>query len=163
MDTKTILIKGDKVANLDKLNQQEKKLVEFIKSISTVGHRESYNSLLRKFAKVEKVDSNEFVKVRNLFSPSRIHALCFAIASASEKSSIIPYCSEFDSMGNITIIFDKFSKIKFDDCYTKSDNKKSVYNPVSMILGLLQNEKYKDCFTDDVLNSIESVIESLRQ
>lgn len=158
-----IIIKGDKIANTNKLNKVNKELLNFIKSISEVGHRESYNSLLKKFAKIEKMDNYEFVSIRSFFNPSKIHSICFAIVNESKKNSIIPYCEFNNETGDFLIVYDKYDVTRIESTYTKSKNKASTFDPIKMIIGLLQSDKYSTLWTSDSLNSIQSVIDILRE
>ena len=158
-----VIIKGDKVANTNKLNKANKELLEFIKSISEVGHRESYNSLMKKFAKVEKIDNNEFISIRAFFNPSRIHSICYAIVNESKKNSIIPYCEFNSETGDFLITFDKFDTLRIEQTYIKAKSTTQTFDPLKMIVGLLNSEKYLDFWNNDKLTSIENVISTLRE
>lgn len=156
-----VIIQGDKVANIQKLNNSHKKLCEFIKSIGEIGHRESYNSLMKKFAKVEKMNDREFVSIRSFFNPSKIHSICYAIANANGSEKTIPYCEFNSETGDFLITFDKFDALRFEQTYVKSKSKKTTFDPLKMINGLLGSEKYVDYWTADKLNSIVAVINAM--
>lgn len=156
-----VIIQGDKVANIQKLNNSHKKLCEFIKSISEIGHRESYNSLMKKFAKVEKMNDREFVSIRSFFNPFKIHSICYAIAKANGSEKIIPYCEFNSETGDFLITFDKFDALRFEQTYVKSKSKETTFDPLKMINGLLGSEKYVDYWTADKLNSIVAVINAM--
>lgn len=156
-----LIIKGDKIANTNKLNKTHKELLDFIKSISEIGHRESYNSLMKKFAKVEKIDAQEFISIRSFFNPSKVHAICYAIVNESKKNSIIPYC-EFDSTtGDFLLVFDKYNTTRIESTYTVKKAVTTIFDPLKMINGLLVSEKYTDYWSEDKLTSIISVINGM--
>lgn len=154
-----VIITGDKIANLEKLNKSEKTLLDFIVSIGEVGHRESYNSLLKKFVKIdEKTDT---VKVRQFFTPSKIHAICYTVAQNAKKSEIIPYCEFNADTGDFLLVYGAYDKKRIEKTYAKKENKSTTFDPLKMCVGLLTSEKYTDYWFENAGEKLQGLQSAL--